>query len=320
LVGATRRVARSIEQWRTSRRLVPTVAIFLLLTGCAPKPPTDIRVQDFSGERAYRHVEKQVAFGSRPSGSAALTNSAAYIVAELKTAGLEVEEQEFSAGTPQGPVRFRNIIGRTRDGRGGDGKVLVFGAHYDTKWMTNMTFVGANDGGSGTAVLLEMARVATQQPNLWFVFFDGEEAVAEYDVEDGLQGSRYFVENLKAEDHVKWVKAMVLFDMVGDKNLNITLPADCTATLVDAVFKASRETGCRDTFGFSVRSIYDDHVPFLNAGIPAVDIIDFDFGSAPGLNDYWHTAQDTLDKISPHSLELVGQVGLRLVPALREQR
>jgi Zn-dependent M28 family amino/carboxypeptidase len=175
--------------------------------------------------------------------------------------------------------------------------------------------VGANDGGSSTGTLLEIARVAAGQPNLWFVFFDGEEAMVEYSNEDGLWGSKYFVENLKGKNAVRQIKAMVLLDMIGDKNLNVIV----TGSLVDKVFDAARATGFREYFKYAGNGMLDDHVPFLRAGIPAVDLIDFDFGSAPGLNDYWHTEKDTLDKISPHSMEIVGQTTLRLIELLQNQ-
>jgi Zn-dependent M28 family amino/carboxypeptidase len=293
------------------------IALAVVLAGCKQPPPPAIRVEDFSGERAMQHVQKLVEFGPRPSGSTALRHSAAYIAAELKAAGLNVEEQEFTAPTPNGPVRFRNIVGKTRAGRGGEGKVILLGSHYDTKHLPDIKFVGANDAGSSSGLLLEMARALSTQPDLWFVFFDGEEALVEYGEEDGLHGSRFFVEQLKADRQEKWIRAMILFDMVGDANLNITVPANCTPALVEQVFAASRATGTRDYFSYRQSGILDDHVPFLMAGIPAVNIIDFEFGSAPGLNDYWHTENDTMDKVSPRSLEIVGRTGMKLVELAR---
>jgi len=172
--------------------------------------------------------------------------------------------------------------------------------------------------GSSTGVLLEMARVASAQPNVWFVFFDGEEAMVEYGANDGFWGSKYFVKDLQGKDQANWIKSMVLLDMVGDAHLNITIPSDSTGALVQRVFQAANDTGHRDHFGYRNSAILDDHVPFLSAGIPAVDLIDFEYGSAPGLNDYWHTDKDTLDKISPRSLELVGQTALRLLWLLQQ--
>jgi Zn-dependent M28 family amino/carboxypeptidase len=287
----------------------------MLLVGCTRPSPPQIQWQDFDGQKAYEQVEKVVGFGPRPSGSTALDQSAGYIKQQLQGYGLTVEEQVFTAATPYGPKQFRNIIAKTSIQHSGSDRVIIFGSHYDTKLMTNITFVGANDGGSSTGVLLEMARVAAEQPDLWLVFFDGEEAMVEYGDQDGLWGSRFFVEELKRKNQVKSIKALVLLDMIGDKDLN----ASVTGSLVQPVFDASRAAGYRDYFSYRGNSILDDHVPFLLAGIPAVDLIDFEFGSAPGLNDFWHTEKDTLDKISPHSLEVVGRTTLRLLSLLQNE-
>jgi Zn-dependent M28 family amino/carboxypeptidase len=152
---------------------------------------------------------------------------------------------------------------------------------------------------------------------VWFAFFDGEEAMVSYGPEDGLWGSKFFVEQLKADDKLKDVKAMVLLDMVGDASLNITVPPNGSSELTEKLFEAARQTGNRDYFSYRQTQILDDHVPFLEAGVPALDIIDFEFGSAPGLNDYWHTEKDSLEHIRPRSLEIVGQTTLRLITLIR---
>ena len=295
------------------------LGLFLLVVavcGCGrSQPPPPIPWQQFSGERAYQHVEKLVGYGARPSGSDALGRSATYIKTQLEDYGLKAEEQVFMASTPLGPKQFRNIVAKTRVQTGEPNRVIVIGSHYDTKVFTNFTFVGANDGGSSSGALLEIARIAAEQPNLWFVFFDGEEAMKEYTDEDGLWGSKFFVEDLKGKNQVGQVKAMVLLDMIGDKNLNVTV----NGSLIQPAFDASRAAGFRDYFAYGGNGMLDDHVPFMRAGIPAVDLIDFEFGSAPGLNDFWHTEKDTLDKISPRSLQIVGQTTLRLIELLQNQ-
>ncbi len=188
--------------------------------GCGrSQPPPPIPWQQFSGERAYQHVEKLVGYGARPSGSDALGRSATYIKTQLEDYGLKAEEQVFMASTPLGPKQFCNIVAKTRVQTGEPKRVIVIGSHYDTKVFTNFTFVGANDGGSSSGALLEIARIAAEQPNLWFVFFDGEEAMKDYTDEDGLWGSKFFVEDLKGKNQIGEVKAMVLLDMIGDKNL-----------------------------------------------------------------------------------------------------
>ncbi|HUI08126.1 MAG TPA: M28 family peptidase [Verrucomicrobiae bacterium] len=283
------------------------------------KPPAQPQPGQFSGTRAYEYVQQQVNFGPRPSGSGALERTAEYIKTQLQDDGLTVDEQVFTASTPYGLKQFRNVIAKSRVQTGGPGRVIIIGSHYDTKFMTNVTFVGANDAGSSTGVLLEIARVAANQRNLWFVFFDGEEAMVNYDDRDGLWGSKFFVESLKNKQELESVKAMVLLDMVGDADLNVTIPANGAGWLMQKVFEASRDVGFRDYFGLRAGEMTDDHVPFLNAGIPAIDLIDFEYGSAPGRNDYWHTANDTLDKVSAHSLEVVGQTTLRLVELLESE-
>jgi glutaminyl-peptide cyclotransferase len=293
------------------------VAVALWWAGCGPSPHTEIRPQLFDGNRAYRHVERLVNYGPRPPSSVALGTAAVYIAAQLQEFGLEAQEQVFRAQTPRGVMQFRNVVGRTK-GRGGPGQVILLGAHYDTKILPQFQFVGANDSGSGVGVLLEIARVAGNQPNLWFVFLDGEEAMVDYGPQDGLWGSRFFVEDLKGTDRVNWIKAFILLDMVGDANLNVTVPRNSTPALTQLVFDAARDTGHRDRFAYHNGPITDDHVPFLEAGIPALDLIDFEYGSAPGLNDYWHTAEDRLDKLSPRSLAAVGQTTLRLISLLQK--
>jgi len=297
-------------------RKLNVAIVLLFIGGCGGSPPPQgIAWQQCSGARAYEHVAKLVGYGPHPSGSEPLGRAASYITARLRDYGLTTEEQVFLAQTPFGPKQFRNVVAKTRVQQGGPNRVIIIGSHYDTKLMTNITFVGANDGGSSTGTLLEIARVAAGQPNLWFVFFDGEEAMVQYSDEDGLWGSKFFVEDLKGKGAVKQVRAMILLDMIGDKNLNVTV----AGSLVREVFDASRAAGFRDYFSYGAGGILDDHVPFLRAGIPAVDLIDFDFGSAPGLNNYWHTEKDTLDKISPHSMEIVGRTTLRLIELLQNQ-
>ena len=275
-----------------------------------------MRHEDFSGQRAFAHVETLVNFGPRPSGSPELAKTGDYIATRLRECGLTVEEQIFTAPTPRGTIKFRNIIGKTRTQRGGAAGVVVIGSHYETKWFEKFRFVGANDGGSSTGALLELAKVASAQPDLWFVFFDGEEAMVEYDQADGLYGSKHFVAELKRTGQAERIKAMVLLDMVGDKSLKIEIPSNGDGPLIQKVFDASRAAGTRDYFGYRGEVLLDDHEPFVEAGIPAVDLIDYPYGSKPGLNDYWHTEQDTLDKISPRSLEIVGQTTLQLMNSL----
>ena len=303
-----------------ARKLIAGI-VALLVAGCdGSTVPQPIAWQQCSGQRAYEHVAKLVGYGPRPSGSEALGRAASYITTQLQDYGLTADEQVFVGQTPNGTKQFRNVIGKTRIQQGGPNRVIIIASHYDTKLFTNVTFVGANDGGSSTGTLLEIARVAADQPNLWFVFFDGEEAMVQYSDTDGLWGSKFFVDNLKNKDKVKDVKAMVLLDMVGDKDLKVTV----AGTIGQEVFDAARAAGFRGYFAYGANTILDDHVPFERAGIPAVDLIDAElikanYGNPPGPREYWHTDRDTLDKIGPHSLEVVGQTTLRLIELLENQ-
>jgi Zn-dependent M28 family amino/carboxypeptidase len=265
-------------------------------------------------------VEQLVGFGPRPSGTEALAKSGDYIVASLRAAGLEVEVQRFVKPTPRGETTFRNIIGRTSSAPSHHRKIVVFGSHYDTKWMPDITFVGANDAGSSTGALLEMARVTANQPDVWFVFFDGEECMESYSATDGLWGSKHFATELVAGRPVKTgdIGAFVLLDMVGDADLTVTVPPSSTGWLALGMFDAARELGWRDRFSYAETDIIDDHTPMVAAGIASVNLIDFQFGSAAGQNDYWHTHQDTLDRVSARSLEIVGRTALRWLANYRQ--
>jgi Zn-dependent M28 family amino/carboxypeptidase len=300
------------------------IGLAILLAGCQPSvtPPPPVDWNAFDGDNAFRHVEQQVNFGPRPSGSEALGKAGDYIVGQLREAGLDVVEQRFRKNTPRGEIEFRNIIGKTRGPTPPGHGIVIFGSHYDTKWMPDIQFVGANDAGSSTGALLEMARVAAHQPGLWFVLFDGEECMVEYGPNDGFWGSQYFVGQLGTGS---WptrgqISAFILLDMVGDRDLRVTIPPSSTGPLVLGIFDAARALGWRDHFAYADMDIMDDHTAFLDAGIPAVDLIDFDYGSTPGENDHWHTAQDTLDKVSPRSLEIVGRTALKWLASSRQKQ
>lgn len=292
--------------------------VFLaLLTGCTPPAPQEINWRAFEANRAMKHVRYLVELGPRPAGSTALAQSATYIKAQLEEIGLHVDEQAFISSSPRGPVQFRNVIAKPFKSSAKSKDVIIVASHYDTKWMPNINFVGANDGGSSSGVLLEIARCAGSQPNIWYAFFDGEEAMRDYTDTDGLVGSKFFVQQLKADNMIGAIRAVIVLDMIGDARLNITVAGNSTPHLADAAFAAARDVGHRDFFSLGKTDLVDDHQPFLKVGIPAVNLIDFEFGSAPGQNDYWHTPEDTLDKLSLRSLEVAGQTTLRLLTRLR---
>lgn len=265
--------------------------------------------EEFSGERALAHVAAQVALGPRPSGSPALERTRKYLEGQLQALGWTVERQTFSDQTPQGPVQFTNLIARYKDTAPSAPRAILC-THYDTKIFGEFRFLGANDGGSGTGALVEAARVLAMEPELArrfeLVFFDGEEAVGEWTLTDSLYGSRHYAKNLRETKRVGQFRFGILWDMIGDRDLDVTLPLDSPSQLARGIFAASEAIGKRDAFGFFKRgpTIDDDHRPLNVTGIPTIDLIDFDFAA-------WHTAGDTLDKVSAASLQTVGRTTLR---------
>lgn len=253
----------------------------------------------FDGDEAMRHVHTQMAFGPRPTGSEASRQTAEYILDTLANLGWRTEVRPFT---------YRGVEGRNLIARAGPegGPIFLFGAHYDTRRRADqdphtpdMPVPGANDGASGVAVLLELARVLDRealQGEVWLVFFDAEDN-GRLDGWEYIVGSRHFVENLEVRPDYA-----VIVDMVGDADQNIYLEHNSDPLLSAHLWQIAADLGYGDHIMAEVRhAVLDDHTPFLEAGIPAVDIIDFDY-------PYWHTMQDTADKLSAESLERVGRV------------
>jgi Zn-dependent M28 family amino/carboxypeptidase len=258
--------------------------------------------EEFSGENALRHVQYLVDLGPRPAASVALAKSRDYIEKELRNLGWEVTRQSFTEGTPRGTISFVNMIARF--GKKPAPSFLLC-SHYDTKIFDTFRFVGANDGGSSTGLLLEMARVLSLHPELAakieLVFFDGEEAFEEFSKTDGIYGSRYFARQLVESKTAKQFRGGVLFDMIGDRSLTVTLPPNSPGQMMQQILAAADVLKSRDHFTFFEGDITDDHSPLNAIGIPTIDLIDFDFPA-------WHTAGDTMDKVSAESLQTVGRV------------
>src|SRR5213596_1344367 len=283
-------------------RLVPFLLFAILLAKTeAPKI-----WEEFSGEKAFGHVQRLVDFGPRPAGSTAIEKSRDYIEDQLRRSGWQVTRQAFSDDTPRGKIQFVNLIAQFSGEKKAASPSFLLCSHYDTKMFDAIRFVGANDGGSSTGLLLELARVIGQHPNLArkieLVFFDGEEAFVQFSEADGLYGSRYFAKQLQ-RGGTKQFHGGLLFDMVGDNSLGITLPADSPADMARDIFAAAEALKLRSYFTYLDRGMTDDHTLLNAIGIPMIDIIDFDF-------PWWHTADDTIDKISAQSLQIVGSVAL----------
>jgi glutaminyl-peptide cyclotransferase len=267
----------------------------------------------FSGAKALAEVEKQVAFGPRPAGSQALSAAREHISGVLRANGWTVELQAFAAQTPHGVLQMTNVVARfgpTSATQTTTQKAIV-GSHYDTKSFSTILFVGANDGASSTGALLELSRVLASDPALAgqieLVFFDGEEAVQQFSETDGLYGSRYYASQLRESGRAAQFKFAVVWDMIGDRNLTVTLPLDSPKDLTQRLLSSAEVLQKRSVFRIFDRPMLDDHVPLgLIAKIPSLDIIDFEY-------DAWHTADDTMAQISSESLETIGAVTLHFL-------
>ncbi len=268
----------------------------------------------FDGNRAYEHLRQVVAFGPRPAGSPALESTRRYIRKQLADVGIQTVEQAFDAETPIGRTHMVNLIARIP---GASADRIVFAGHYDTKLYREFRFVGANDAGSSTAFLIEWGRVmkARKSPlTVELLFLDGEEATVEWRGTDRTYGSRHYVEVAEREKTLPSLRALILVDMIADRDLTIRRESASTPWLTDAIWAAARRLKQTEAFLDASTEIEDDHLPFLAAGVPAVDIID-------GPDDYppWHTAGDTLDKVSARSLQTVGDVLLEALPVIEKR-
>ncbi len=294
-------------------RLLAAAALVVASCGAEDQTVTDQKAgniwEEFSGDNALRHVQQQVDCGPRPPGSAGIEKSRAYITQQLESVGWRVTRQAFDGSTPRGTVAFVNLIATFP--AGGSSKAspnFLLCSHYDTKIFDTARFVGANDGGSSNGVLLEIARVLARRPataaKVQLVFFDGEEAYVRFTATDGLYGSRHFAKQLAASNDARQFHGGIVFDMVGDRSLTVTLPPDSPAEMARGIFEAADALKVRNHFTYASSGILDDHTPLNEIGIPTIDLIDFDYPP-------WHTPEDTMDKLSAESLRIVGAVALR---------
>jgi glutaminyl-peptide cyclotransferase len=284
------------------------------VAGPIPQPAVDApppeKTSGFDGKRAFAHVAKQVSFGPRPSGSQAIVQLQDYLHSELKSYGCTVETDAFNSDTPAGRLPMKNILVKIPGEKPG---VILLGTHYDTKKLDN--FVGADDGGSSTAVMLELARLLCPQHGkyaVWIAFFDGEEAVKVWSANDSRYGSRQMAARLSTSGDLKKVRAFLLADIVGGRTARFQRESSSTPALVDLIWNTSAKLGYSPIFLNESTSAEDDHDSFLKRGVPSVDVIG-DFLS----NGYWHTPQDTLDKVSVETLAIVGHVFLESVKQLQ---
>jgi Zn-dependent M28 family amino/carboxypeptidase len=282
----------------------------------APLPNAAPQAPQVHAARAMQYVKDVVAFGSRPLGSASHKKLEEYLRAQLRSD--ELEEDAFIADTTAGKLPVRNLIAKyagTKDG------IVVIAGHYDTNYpLHDSGYVGANDGGSSTALLLELAHhfrgKKLEGYSVWLVWTDGEEAVKEWSASDSLYGSRHLAEKWQKDGTLKKIKAFLLVDMIGDADLNVDRDQYSTPWLEDLVLEAARRLGYQSHFFGRMIGVEDDHVPFARLGVPVADLIDLDYGYG---NVFHHTPQDTLDKLSPKSLQIVGDVVLETVRLVNEK-
>jgi glutaminyl-peptide cyclotransferase len=268
---------------------------------------------DFSGAAAFDFAKASVAFGPRPAGSDANHKLQAYILQKVKVPGAQIVEDAFTTPTPRGPVAMKNIIVKFP---GKSGKAIAITGHYDTKPFEGRNFVGANDGGSSTAVLLELAQALAGQPRIddvYLIFFDGEEAFGQWTATDSVYGSRHMAESWKKDGSWVRFKALINVDMIGDKNLDILRDANSDVGLRRLVWAAASALGYDKYFTNKGEPMDDDHMPFVRLGVPSLDVIDFNYPP-------WHEDTDTLDKISASSLEIVGKTMLESIKRLQQQQ
>ena len=289
------------------RRLpVPvTCALFLFLAADAKS----LQIATFSGKRALDLTGKAVALGPRPDGSPAIVKLRAFIRQQLAADKWEITTDSFIAQTPDGPLPMENIIARLP---GKSGQAIAVSGHYDTKKLAN--FVGANDGGSSMGFLLELAHALRNRPrtdDVLLIFFDGEEAVREWSDTDSVYGSRHLAEKWTADGSTRRLKALLNVDMIGDKGLHLVWETSSDASLRKLVWDVADSLGYSAAFPRTGSPVSDDHIPFINAGVRALDLIDFESQST-----FWHTPRDTMDKLSAESFETVGQVVLKSIEVL----
>jgi len=264
---------------------------------------------DINGNHVMQYVKEIVAIGSRPVGSPGHAKLEQYILSHLK--GVDVEQDKFTAQTPVGKFQVNNIIAKFPGRKDG---IIVVAGHYDTNYPLPKAYVGANDGGSSTALLLALADEFRGKQrdgySVWLLWTDAEEAFVKWTDSDSLYGAKHLAQKWQQDGTAKKIKAFILVDMIGDADLDIQKEANSTPWLSDLVYQAATNLGYQSHFYEYKAAIDDDHLPFLKIGVPAVDIIDLDYGYN---NVYHHTVQDTIDKLSPQSLAITGDVVLETI-------
>ena len=283
-----------------------------------PMAPDNSPLPQIDAKRAFEYTREVTAFGPRYIGSENHKKLEQYILDHLK--GDEVEDDAFIADTPEGKFPVRNIIAKFPGTK--DGIIMILG-HYDTNYpLRNTGYVGANDGGSSTAILLEFANQLRTPGkkrdgySVWLVWTDGEEAVKTWSDTDSVYGARHLAEKWEKDGTLKKIKALMVVDMIGDADLDIQRNTKGAPWLLDLIYEAAQRGGYQSHFYAMQGAIEDDHIPFFERGVPVADVIDLDYGYN---NVFHHTPQDTMDKLSPKSLEIAGNTILETIHLLDQR-
>jgi Zn-dependent M28 family amino/carboxypeptidase len=277
-----------------------------------PKPETPAALK-ISGEKAYQNLKEFVALGPRYLGGSGHAKAEQFILGHLD--GAQIEEDKFNVQTAAGQFAMNNIIAKFPGKKDG---ILIIAGHYDTNYpLKNTSFVGANDGGSNVGLMLEVASQLRIHPpegySIWLLFTDGEEATVEWSEADSVYGSKQLAKRWSEDGTEAKVKAFLLLDMIGDKDLDLERDTNSTPWLLNVIYRAAQRTGQASHFSNRNNAIEDDHLPFRAVGIPVADIIDLNYGFN---NLYHHTTQDTADKCSAASLQIVGDIVMETIRAL----
>jgi glutaminyl-peptide cyclotransferase len=327
---------------RMSRTIIVSVAALLLL-GCSNSRPAEaasasstapsaapaatttaspeVTAPTIDAQRAWNYVKDFVAIGSRKPGSAGHQKAIDFLHSRLKQIGVETEDDKFTANTSRGQFQMNNVIAKipgTKDG------IIVLASHYETNYWLPDKFVGANDGGSTSGLLLELANDLKPKAggkrdgySVWLVWDDGEESFqSEWNDNDALWGTRHLAQKWQQDGTLKKIKGLFVLDMIGDKDLDIQRDTNSTGWLEDLVYSAASKLGYQSHFFAAEIPVDDDHMPFQKLGVPVSDVIDINYGYN---NAFHHTLEDTLDKLSPKSLEIAGNTVLQAIAMLDQK-
>jgi glutaminyl-peptide cyclotransferase len=300
------------------RQTLVCPCIFISLAVCAQAASLH---DAFNSQQAFAYTSQIAGFGERWPGSPGHKKTENLIHQVLQKDGASLEADDFTAPTPRGPIAVHNIVGKFNVSADPKQPIFILAGHYDTLFQPG--FIGANDGASSTAILLAFADALARQKTrmqIWLVWTDLEEAIKSFNGEDGLYGSRHLAQKLAATGMPSRIRGFFLLDMIGDKDLGVARETGSERWLQDFIAKAAQQLGYSQYFFQYESDIIDDHVPFIRAGIPAVDVVDAQYGRMgrkfDSMGEFHHSNTDTMDKVSQHSLEVVGRTILLTIELL----